>query len=86
VPEIARIGNLIVRIFADDTRKHRAPHFHVVGPDEQMVVGLPDLNIIAGHVHRAATVLQWASEPANLARLVSAWNIYNPTAKIVART
>jgi hypothetical protein len=51
-----------------------------------MVVGLPDLNIIAGHVHRAATMLQWASEPANLARLVSAWNICNPTAKIVART
>ena len=43
-----RIGNISIRVFANDTKKHRRPYLHAVGPEDNVVVSLPDLRIIEG--------------------------------------
>jgi hypothetical protein len=46
-------------MYADD---HRPPHFHVVGPDFQVLVRISDLAVIAGEARPAqiAEALRWA--------------------------
>jgi len=48
-------------MYADD---HRPPHFHVVGPDFQVLVRISDLTVIAGEARAAqlAEALIWADE------------------------
>jgi len=82
LPEIARLGSIIIRVYADDARRHRQPHFHAVSPDEAMVIGLPNLAVIAGRLRRSREVIEWAGQPANLGRLVNAWNRGNPGHRI----
>ena len=76
MPTLFKIGNVAIRIFFDDTQKHRHPHFHAVGPDDSMVVSLPDLAVIEGEVDNKADVLKWARD--NLTDLVTEWNRCNP--------
>ena len=71
MPTIQRFGSVSVRMYADD---HRPPHFHIVGPDFQVLVRLADLTVIAGEAranqiaeamawaraHREELVLKWA--------------------------
>lgn len=71
MPTIKRFGAVSVRIYADD---HHPPHFHVVGPDFQMLVRISDLAVIEGEaltsqiaeamewarIHRESLALKWA--------------------------
>ena len=84
MPEIARLGSIIIRVYADDARRHRQPHFHAVSPDQAVVIGLPSLVVIAGRLRRAREVIKWAGIPANLNRLIEAWNQGNPGQRIVS--
>jgi hypothetical protein len=61
LPTIARIGNVKIRVFADD---HNPPHFHVVTPDRDAKVRLDDLTLFEGSLRRADfdTALAWARE------------------------
>jgi len=45
MPTLQRFGAVSVRMYADD---HRPPHFHIVGPDFQVLVRIADLTVIAG--------------------------------------
>lgn len=60
MPTIARFGAVMLRMYADE---HRPPHFHIVGPDFQVVVRIADLTIIAGGARRnqIADALAWAA-------------------------
>jgi hypothetical protein len=46
-------------MYADD---HRPPHFHIVGPDFQVMVSIADLSIIAGsaRLRQIAEAMAWA--------------------------
>ena len=71
MPTVRRFSAVSLRMYADD---HRPPHFHLVGPDFQVLVRISDLAVIAGEArpaqiaealawagkHRAALALQWA--------------------------
>ena len=59
MPTLCRFGAVSVRMYADD---HRPPHFHIVGPDFQVLVRISDLAVIAGEarVARIAEALAWA--------------------------
>jgi hypothetical protein len=59
MPTLQRFGAVSIRMYADD---HRPPHFHIVGPDFQVVVHIADLTIIAGTARRSqiAEALAWA--------------------------
>lgn len=58
--DIARLGNVLIRMFADD---HNPPHFHVVTPDGEALVLLSDLSVLAGAIDRRSleVVREWAT-------------------------
>jgi hypothetical protein len=67
MPTLQRFGAVSIRMYADD---HRPPHFHIVGPDFQVLVRISDLRIIAGAARpsQLAEALVWArARQANLA-------------------
>jgi hypothetical protein len=78
MPRLALLRNIAIRVYLDDTKKHRRPHFHAVGPDRNAVIALPSLEVIEGDLVRGelAEVLRWAQ--ANLDRLIEQWNDGNP--------
>ena len=47
MPTIAALGNVLIRMFADD---HNPPHFHVVTPDHEALIRLSDLSVMAGSI------------------------------------
>jgi hypothetical protein len=71
MPTLKRFGAISVRMYADD---HRPPHFHIVGPDFEVIVRISDLAVIEGRArpaqiseaiawaraHREALALTWA--------------------------
>lgn len=61
MPTLQRFGSVSVRMYPDD---HRPPHFHVVGPDFQVLVRISDLVVIAGKARAAqiAEAMAWAAE------------------------
>ena len=61
MPTLQRFDAVSLRMYADD---HRPPHFHVVGPDFQVLVRLSDLAVIAGEARPAqiAAAMTWAAE------------------------
>lgn len=70
MPTIARFGNILVRMFADD---HHPPHFHIVTRDHEALVRLSDLVVIAGSMDRRSLdlVMEWAA--ANRENLDNEW-------------
>ena len=61
MPTLQRFGAVSLRMYTDD---HRPPHFHVVGPDFQVLVRISDLVVIAGEPRPAqiAEAVAWATE------------------------
>jgi hypothetical protein len=78
MPRLATVGSVEIRIYFRDTDRHKTPHFHAVGPDEEVLVSLPECRVLAGSMRSAdyRRVVQWASE--NMARLVAEWDRCNP--------
>lgn len=65
MPVIKRFGAVSLRLYADD---HHPPHFHIVGPEFQLLVRLSDLTTLAGEAHASdiVEVLAWARENQSL--------------------
>lgn len=82
MPRLHSIGNIHIRVYPGDTRKHRMPHFHAVTPDAAMVISLPELHVIAGLIRNWEAVVAWAELEDNLNRLMDEWDRGNPTALI----
>jgi len=61
MPTLQRFGAVTLRMYADD---HHPPHFHIVGPEFQVLVRISDLTVIAGEARPAqiAEALRWAGE------------------------
>jgi hypothetical protein len=59
-------------------RDHNPPHFHVVGPDFEALVGIDPVVILRGSMSKAVwvQVQMWCAE--NRAVLVAEWNRVNP--------
>jgi hypothetical protein len=59
MPTIQRFGAVKLCMYADD---HHPPHFHVVGPDFQVLVRIADLRVFAGvaRLHQIAAAIAWA--------------------------
>jgi len=82
VIKIDTLGNMEIRLWPDDTRKHRQPHFHAAGPDRSAVIALPGFEVIVGDLRAKEldAVLAWAAK--NKKRLVAEWNRLNRQAPI----
>ena len=61
MPTLQRFGRVSIRMYADD---HRPPHFHIVGPNFQILVRIADLTVIAGTARRReiAEAMAWAAQ------------------------
>jgi len=59
MPVLQRFGSVSVRKYADD---YRPLHFHIVAPDFQVLVRIPDWSVIAGEAKptQIAEALAWA--------------------------
>ena len=60
MPIIERFGAVSIRMYADD---HHPPHFHVVGPDFQVLVRISDSQVMAGEARavQIAEAMAWAN-------------------------
>ena len=61
MPEISRFYGIVIKMYYND---HQPPHFHAVYGNDEMVVGINSLHIIAGRLPRraGAMVLEWAAQ------------------------
>ncbi len=75
MPEIARSGRIIVRVYCEIGSPHHLPHYHVQEGDEAVsVVSLRTMNVIAGpKLSRAAREVV----AANLDKATAKWNELN---------
>jgi len=75
MPTIVKIGNIKIRIFADD---HNPPHFHIVTPDCKISVRIVDFEILAGRMNRRdfEIAMKWANQ--NKKVLENEWDRLNP--------
>jgi hypothetical protein len=74
MPTLQRFGSASVRMYADD---HHPPHFHIVGPDFQVLVRISDLALIEGEARTSqiAEAMEWAR--ANRESLAVKWTELN---------
>jgi len=75
MPTIVKIGNIKIRIFADD---HNPPHFHIVTPDYKISVCIDNFEILIGHMDRRSfeIAMKWATK--NKGVLINEWKRLNP--------
>lgn len=61
MPTIHDFGGFKVVIYFDD---HNPPHFHVISKDEEVMVSIASLDVLAGSMNRKrlGTALAWAEE------------------------
>jgi hypothetical protein len=60
MPEISRFYGIVIKMFHND---HPPPHFHAEHGEDQMIVAIDPLAVIAGTLSPRATglVMEWAS-------------------------
>ena len=66
------IGKVSVRVYAND---HLPPHFHIVGVDDEALVEIATLAVLAGTVPDKAAMV-WAGK--NVSTIAAEWNRINP--------
>ncbi len=78
MPRIADLGGVKIRIYFDDTGRHREPHFHAVSANGEVLISIKDLRILDGELPRGdlAKGMDWARGNRELLR--SKWNEFNP--------
>jgi hypothetical protein len=61
MPEISRFYGIVIKMFHND---HQPPHFHAEHGEDQMIVAIETLGVIAGKLRPRATglVMEWASQ------------------------
>jgi Domain of unknown function (DUF4160) len=74
MPTIQRFGAAKLCMYADD---HHPPHFHIVGPDFQVLVRIRDLGVFAGEArpNQIAEAMAWARAHQTL--LAQRWTALN---------
>jgi len=73
--KLVQIGNIIIRVYAND---HLPPHFHVITPNGDALVEIETLEILRGNLDRRDQRIAhvWATE--NRAAIAAEWNRTNP--------
>lgn len=80
MPRVHAIGSTEIWVYFDDTKQHRAPHFHAVSPHGDAVLEIPTLNRLAGNmkVKTLNKVIKWAEKEEAALLLKAKWNECNP--------
>lgn len=74
MPTIVQLGAFKISIYADD---HVPPHFHLHGPDCNVLIEIESLRVLRGAYPRKALAmaLEWAQ--ANRPLLMAKWSEFN---------
>lgn len=78
MPRLADLGGVVIRVYFHDTGAHREPHFHAVTAEQQALVSIRRLEVLAGRLESKEwrKVRRWAKR--HHAVLVETWNRCNP--------
>jgi shikimate kinase len=66
---------IIVSIYYFDNKQHRLPHIHVTYGEQEVVVGIPDGNIIEGDIQANKMKLLQAWLEIHKDELLANWNL-----------
>lgn len=72
---IVKIGNIEIRVFAND---HLPPHFHVITPDHEALIVLADLSIYSGEITPAVRRRVWGWLVEHRDEIAAEWNRLHP--------
>ncbi|MBD3345557.1 MAG: DUF4160 domain-containing protein [Chitinivibrionales bacterium] len=61
MPAISMFYGIIIYMYFIDNKQHKAPHIHAQYQEQEVVIRIPDGNVLEGSI------------PANKMKLVSAW-------------
>lgn len=63
MPRISEFFGIVIYIYYQDNRVHHIPHFHAEYAGEEVVVSIPDAEVLAGSI------------PSRKEKLVKAWAV-----------
>lgn len=81
--KLHQLGKVIITVYAND---HLPPHFHAVGPDDEALIEIKTLSILAGSLSfkMERQVMKWAT--GHKADLAAEWNRINPVSRSLERS
>ncbi len=76
--KIHTIANIEIRVHRGDTKKHKAPHFHIAAAGTSAVIAIPSMEVLVSDMtaKKVKKATEWAKE--NTETLIDEWNQLNP--------
>jgi hypothetical protein len=75
MPSIAAFYGLIVYMYYLDTKQHSVPHIHVRYQDDEVVVAIPDGNVLEGNIQNSKMKLLQAWIEIHREELMADWTL-----------
>lgn len=75
MPEIARFYGIIIRMFMEPLTPHNRPHFHAYYQEFVAVIGVDEVELLAGELPRRQLRLVFAWAELHQQELLSAWDL-----------
>lgn len=75
MPEIARFYGIIIRMFMEGSTPHNRPHFHAYYQEFVAVVGIDEVELIAGQLPKKQLRLALAWAELHQQELLEGWQI-----------
>jgi Domain of unknown function (DUF4160) len=75
MPELSRFFGIIIRMFAEPSERHHAPHFHAYYQNDVGVFSISPVQLIAGSLPQRQQRLVEAWAELHLDELVADWQL-----------
>jgi hypothetical protein len=75
MPEIARFYGIIIRMFMEPISQHNRPHFHAYYQNYVAVVGIDEIELLAGELPTRQQRLTLAWAELHKQELLKDWNL-----------
>lgn len=75
MPAISTFYGLVIYMYFMDNRQHKLPHIHVKYQDTEVVVSLPDGDVLAGYIPKSKMKLLQAWIELHKKELLTDWDL-----------
>lgn len=75
MPEIARFYGIIIRMYMEALTRHNKPHFHAYYQNSVGVIGIENIELLAGDLPKAQLRLTLAWAEIHQLELMSVWDL-----------
>jgi len=75
MPEIARFYGIIIRMFLEPRSQHNRPHFHAYYQEFVAVIGIDEIDLVAGELPQKQFRLVVAWAELHREELLNDWNL-----------